>query len=567
MSPSSLIVRLRTVDRRLFAILALAVVLIFYRLSHVDMVGDDAHYSVRAIGLFDFMFGDEQFQSTPVQWFPVMPWWSYLSFHDHPIFLFVISHLFLSVSQTMLFAKLPFALMVLGTILLSFRLGKRLWDTETGLVTALTLTLTAHVIWAGRVSFLEGGVMFFTLLAILSFFRFVAAERTWWQWGLWFGLALSTKFTTLFLVPTFFLYLLWIKRDVFRRSAVYQALCVTSIVLFPIIFYNLGMYLDHGHFSLQFARLLHQPNPWHFSGVTDTGFLAAFLAMVNELGQLNSWPYFGIAIFSFFWAVMKNKTARFFGLAIFFLTIQQTLIGPSGYMLALFGPLLAPLIGFTIVSMYRLVRERYSRLAPIMRVTGIALAVYGLVFVVNSHLLIRHVGPVGWLSSKVTSDNFGMVQLDRYFDDFMRTDPSLLVYDIYGNFKARHALGRDFLPPYTLAERKQMTGNDIVVYDSNISWFARVWLMERRRLYDPHALISVSETEVLAQLQKRGVGHLYFVRATDAAPLDPVPYQTNRGEVMEAQIIKLGISPELIYRDDGQVAFKVYHVPPTPVKK
>src|SRR3989338_5270309 len=99
------------IDRRIWWIMALAAVFIFFRLSHVDMVGDDAHYSVRAIGLADFMFGDDFFQSTPLHWYEQTPWWAHLSFHDHPILLFLIQHFFLSLHTSIWFAKLPYAIM------------------------------------------------------------------------------------------------------------------------------------------------------------------------------------------------------------------------------------------------------------------------------------------------------------------------------------------------------------------------------------------------------------------------------------------------------------------------
>ena len=76
-----------------FYIFLVATFFIFCRISFVDMVGDDAVYSLRSVGYLDFMFADTQ--TTSLDWFKVFPAWANLSFHDHPPLLFVIQHIFL----------------------------------------------------------------------------------------------------------------------------------------------------------------------------------------------------------------------------------------------------------------------------------------------------------------------------------------------------------------------------------------------------------------------------------------------------------------------------------------
>src|SRR3989338_1638415 len=178
----------RGVDKWLAGILCVAAFFIFFKISHADMLGDDAHYSVRAIGLVDFMFGDSQFQSTPLQWFTVLPWWTSLSFPDHPLVLFYIQHLFLRISTSIFFAKLPYALMTLGTIGLTYAWCKKVFNREVGLLAALLLTLNAHFIWFGRSAFMESGVLFMITLAWYYFVRFLENDKYFWQWGILLGL-------------------------------------------------------------------------------------------------------------------------------------------------------------------------------------------------------------------------------------------------------------------------------------------------------------------------------------------------------------------------------------------
>ena len=75
----------------LVLILALAAILRFWNLAQPDLLTDDALYSVRALGWFDYLGGG---QTTPVQWFGYIPWWANLSFHDAPPTIFLIQKIF-----------------------------------------------------------------------------------------------------------------------------------------------------------------------------------------------------------------------------------------------------------------------------------------------------------------------------------------------------------------------------------------------------------------------------------------------------------------------------------------
>src|SRR3989338_6676715 len=91
------------------AILAIGAGFIFFRLTRADMLGDDATYALRSIGYFDYLASAEQ--TTPVQWFGYRPWWSFLSFHDHPPLYFLIHYTaFKLFGVSALAARVPTAL-------------------------------------------------------------------------------------------------------------------------------------------------------------------------------------------------------------------------------------------------------------------------------------------------------------------------------------------------------------------------------------------------------------------------------------------------------------------------
>ncbi len=544
---------LQNVDRRLLWILAFAAFLIFFRLSHVDMVGDDAHYSVRAVGLADFMFGDDYFQSTPLHWFEATPWWSHLSFHDHPILLFLIQHIFLSLHESIFFAKLPYALMGLGSIVLIFHVAKRLYGNDVGLLSAALLAVNAHWIWASRVSYMESGVIFFLLLAMYGYLRFLEhPARYWWLFGLTLGLALSTKFTTLFFLPMIGVHLALFHREMFRSKYLYGAVVLALVILSPTILYNMFMYETRGHFSLQFARLLGQRHPWRFGGILRSGYGRSLLMIAENLGKLISWPFigaFGASLIATFFSWRKHA---FFVLGVIFLTIQQVFIGQGGYVLVLYSIFIAIICAYGIHTLCsRLPRCRYA---------SIIFAVYLIFFALNSHTLGRHYGVVGVFKSQATSDNFGVYQLDRFLDDLLVRDREIGdTFDIYHRIKKKDPSLQRYLVRGSSEDMRDERAHAVVVfYDNNLNWFSRVWLFERRRFYGNRAFIAVNEEHLIRDIT---VQRFYFVKATDAAPLDSVQYRTELSRELEVQIMNVGITPQHIYRDDGRVAFEVYTVP------
>ena len=576
-----------TVDRRLWLVLMAAAAVMFYRLSHVDMAGDDAVYSARSIGLVDFMFTNPEYQSTPLQWFKEAPGWTHLSWHDHPLPLFLIQHVFLRAQESILFAKLPYALMALGTIFLTYLIwsfvpsgadgrgglpaevrpgrtkagaatvGSPLVHNHTvGILSALFLVLNAHFIWAGRVAYMESGVLFFISLALYALMLFLENKKRWWFFGIALGLALTVKFSTAFILPTIAAYV-WLRdRSVYRDTRWWGALSVAAILLLPVIIYNAAMYRATGHFSLQFVRLFHQQSPWRLSGVQTNGLGRGFIELMRNLGNLVSWPYWLLALTGAAWQTVQRRFSLPL-MALFFLTIQQILIGQAGYLLTLYSIFLAPIIAITLVDIAGYLKKHgYARI----RIPALAwLCAYGGFFVVNSHSLVHHIGSVGWAHSSATSDNRGVLQLDWYLDHIVASDKTLTPFDPFSTVKiVDRRLHRYLISRPNADIIKNLQHSRVILIDGNISWFARVWLMERRRFYDNTPIFTLNENKFLDQLH---IEKMYYVAATAYAPLDPSINLNTRSEEMVAYLTEKKIAPLAeIRRDDGQVAFRVYEV-------
>src|SRR3989338_6885137 len=67
-------------------------------LGFAEIFHDEGLYAFRSIGYIDYIQNNDQ--TTPIQWFkdlPQIPWWTKLSFHDHPPLFFLVQHLFFRV--------------------------------------------------------------------------------------------------------------------------------------------------------------------------------------------------------------------------------------------------------------------------------------------------------------------------------------------------------------------------------------------------------------------------------------------------------------------------------------
>jgi 4-amino-4-deoxy-L-arabinose transferase-like glycosyltransferase len=113
---------------------------------------------------------DANTQTTPVDWFEAIPWWSKLSFHDAPPLVFILQFLTFKLFGISTFtARLPFALAGLGSVILLYFVIKKLYHANAALLGSFILSILTYHVWASRVGYLEAVALFFILLTIYLF--------------------------------------------------------------------------------------------------------------------------------------------------------------------------------------------------------------------------------------------------------------------------------------------------------------------------------------------------------------------------------------------------------------
>src|SRR3989338_221780 len=159
----------------LLAILAIAIFLRFWGVWNQDLFGDEAVDAFRAIGYVDYL--GTSFQTTPMEWYKnqALPWWAKFSFHDLPPLGIIVMNLFFQIlGNSLLIARLPAIISGILSVYLLYLIVKKLFKDETlALFSALFFAINSALVWIFRLSMLEPILLFFILLNIYFFFRFL----------------------------------------------------------------------------------------------------------------------------------------------------------------------------------------------------------------------------------------------------------------------------------------------------------------------------------------------------------------------------------------------------------
>ena len=182
-----------------------------------------------------------------------------LSFPDHPPLTWwlisLVTHAFGSEAAPLV--RAPFMILFLGTSWLLYRITECLFGARSAFYAAGTLTLAPLFgLWVGALALTDGLTILFALAAVFCLIRiFFEPEQDWlrlWQlWlaaGLFFGLALTSKYTAILLLPGLLLFLISSGPDRRRwllRPHPYLAIAVSLLPLLPVLIWN----AEHGWIS------------------------------------------------------------------------------------------------------------------------------------------------------------------------------------------------------------------------------------------------------------------------------------------------------------------------------
>ncbi|MDO8442906.1 MAG: glycosyltransferase family 39 protein [bacterium] len=537
----------------LFAILFLAAILRLSFLSRGDVVNDEVFYGFRGIGMMDF--DEAPLQTTPPEWTdPDVPFWTKLSFHDHPPLVFLAQHFSMAVFGVNNFGmRFPSAILGIFSVWLIYLLGKRLFSEKVGLFSALIYAVTINAGYISRLGLQESYVVFFMLLAFYIFLKALEGNKYFIWLGVVLGLAFLTKYTTFILVPVFLIYLLIYRRDLFKDKNLWFGIVMAILIFSPVIFYNYKLYQLKGHFDFQISYLLKQNTPeWQVEPGKEIGGLQERIsALPLRLLSSNSWLFLALFLAALcVYFKQRKKMDRyvrpvlplaFWGFFVFIILV----IGPSYRFLSMLSPFMALGVGFIFNYMF----ETYPKRQKLLSIGLIVFVVFEIFYFYNNLIAYYPVGPKFWLSSPIRAEsyNFGYNELDKYLEkELVGKMPELTFTTKYKFLEDVKKEGLD-----KALANKFGSYPALIVYGGDWNGLARLWVLERRHIYEGWPILSVND--YFSYLMENGFD--YFDRSGFGTRYFIWPINSTAGEVEKS--LMQG-EEEIIYNKRGEEVFKIY---------
>lgn len=554
----------------LILILVIAAVLRLWGLPRGDTITDEVLYAFRAIGPMDFDEGEDQ--TTPLEWFDErgtgdragIPWWTSLSFHDHPSLVFWIQHFSMRIfGETNFGFRLPSAVFGVASVYLLYLIGTVLHSRTVGLMSALLLAVTVNHIYISRAGLQEAYVIFFILLASYFFLRSLKKD-TYLIWtGVILGLALLTKYTIFLLVPIFLVYLIIFKREYFLNKKLWIGAVLALAIFSPVIIYNYKLYQRVGHFDFQFSYIFGQnPDIWKIAPGKAVGTLADRVwRFIPTLVKINSWLFlslFATALAVFCASVFKKPRRVFrahgYLIIIFFFFIALILrIGPSYRFLTMLTPWAALAIGYFLL--------RWNQ--KVLRVLAALVFVFEALYSINTQILYYPRGAEAWAfagGARSENYNWGFNELADYLEVELRGKIPAVAFTMRYEF-----LDRLHNEATTRASvQKLRPYSAVIIYDGNIQNMAQLWVLDRLNIYHAWPVLKTEQyiefmgANNIKDIATAGFDHYYFIIPNDRMPHKNAAHYTQMGRAFERELVARGLKPVSITNKRDEEAFRVY---------
>lgn len=448
-------------------ILLIALTLRLVNLNSIEVQTDEGNYALRAIGWNDFMMSDTI--STPWNWYiqeQRLPWWTSLSFFDHPPLHFatiwLATHIFgIALWVIRLPAVVFGVLSVLLVILILQQFGLKRGACWAGLFLAI---LPWHI-YICQQAIQESAVIFWLLLIIYLLLK--SEQNRWYFWvltGAALGAAMLTKYSAgviLLLVVFWFIKKKWYKNPKFWLMPL-----LAAVVFSPVIIYNFYTFQARHHFDLQIARLIGQDTaadwPASYQGIWQ-GSITSFFSFFFEVG---TWIGMVTALFILLggWFVWQQRRQLPKDLAIISFGMLLAVGILCTVSLSDYGRA-AILIPFIALAVGVVAENASKLLMPLLAAAIIILAVVSLADQSDKQIFPKQIatsfcrfskGFAVW--EKWQKENMPAVSRPQHFSSFT-----------------------DWMSKQ--AEMINTTEQPIIVFDKRLSWFGANWYFYRQSFY------------------------------------------------------------------------------------
>ncbi len=563
-------------------ILFLGAGLRFYHISWHDSYLDETVLAFRAIEMIDYDAAPQQ--PTPWQWFEEVPWWAHLSFHDHPVFFFLLQNLSIKIFGVTLFAvRFPSILAGLASIVMIFLVGKKLFGKKVGLLSAALLAVNSYNLFVSRLGLQESVVI---LLILASFYFLLQTKdnsKNWLWFWLCFGVGIITKYTILVIMPILLWYILLFKIKFYKDKNFWQGLIVFFLVTAPSSIYNLALYNSRGHFDFQLSAAFGQNVPeWqvrlgrNLVGGLETRFTYFFAAMHYATNLL-----FGLLTVVSIWVVSArllfsskiitklakikkldiNKNLLFLFGSTFIFYLWFFVIGSNYRFVSMIVPFFILLISFTLMRVSEFFRNfKFGKVVSFAVLSIIFLVEF--LFSYNSFLRLDSWGVVNITYAQINEEtqNFGFNEVGEYLEDILENRVTYFAGQAEYQFLADLQTKR--------IKEKIKKGDKplpiVIIFEKDLKFLPSLWYFQRHLIYDGWPVLSDIEfaditNETFDKFYKeQGVEKFIYIAADNEELLRKVPNRRDSGLLLENYLKEREIIPKKINKKNGEKAFLIY---------
>jgi predicted membrane-bound dolichyl-phosphate-mannose-protein mannosyltransferase len=485
---------------------------------------------------------------------PARPFWTRLSFSDHPPLVFLIQNLSMKIfGETNFGFRLPSAILGIASVYLLYLIGRRLFSGGVGLISAALFGLTVNHVYISRLGIQESYVIFFILLSFYLFLRALKEDKYFVWMGTAIGLGMLAKYTTFIVVPIFLIHLLMSRRDVFKNKKFWLGALVSLVIFSPVIIYNIMLYKNFGHFDFQLSYILGQnPEIWPVAkGKEEIGALADRLRnFIPNLIASNSRLFLAISALALIFIAWQKS--RFLLIAIGFLALLMLFIGPTYRFLTMLTPFFALASG----AMLRWAGEKFmpDKKIIVFIVLGLMLA-FETVYSFNSQILNYPKGSECCYFSKVRYDNYswGYNELENFLEKELKSKYPAIILNSPYQFIAELQNAS--------AEKSARAGlersSTLMIYDDNIHKAAQLWSLDRRQIYHGWPVLK-TEDYLKIFAEKSVFKNHYFIIPTSNIPWRSDGQISDVGLHFEQTLLARGITPITLYNKRGEEVFRIY---------
>lgn len=543
-----------------------------WQMASFDIYADLALNSFRSLGWLDFLGGS---QTTPIQWFGQIPFWANLSFHDMPVAVPFIQHLFFVLfGDSTTVARLPFLMADLLTTFLIFLLLKRYKDETTALLAALIFAVSSFATWGSLAGYLEVVESVFILLSLFFFLAFVSGDRGPYSWAIFTGLALDSKYTAIFILPATFGYLAFWGKNIWSRARVkkqlFCSLVIFIIIISPTIIYNIKVYQTRGHFDAALSSMVGM-HPVDFGVIAgrsvETNVESNITAIVRTLSEINSLPFLVLFVLSLIYLGMKvfRRRADVFDkvIGLYLLAMLALFLGSgivSNRFLLILVPMMAVVSAMFIVAAFSYTTQQSNRVLKIILVVVLVSALLTeIVYSLNTNVFSSVIVPGRYLYSPSRFYSYGWNELDNYIKN------KLVIGTL--DFK-----GISTVTDITALGEEDIRGKNVLIYDERLNWFDVSWYLQRYLVYYKYPLFKSSlitdnrnvEKDFFSQLESLGARHIYLIVGVSVNVMDPIKskdLKVVKSLVEYVRRLERSKVPTILISDYRDLpAFKIYQI-------